>query len=781
MSYPLEHLVNSSRSDRSNNRNDRNRNQNNRDRYRNNNNNNNNSNNSNRSQNNRGPVNQGPGILGAKPGDRTIPDLPANPLQVPALGIGGGGLGSGLTAQLAQQQQQLMAMVQTQSLLAAMQAQANANAQAQVQNKMKPNMPSPMGLLPTPLIPRNQSRDVMRQNRKRGRNDNWGGGGNYGNKRERFDNNRRQQQGGNRGNNQMQNRGRMNQQSQPAKKVFTLDKVQVKKEATQVTQKEREDVEEEAEAPQDNVKGDKEQEEANSTQEEDNQTVEEVKDIKPDIEFNDRPLPKAINFLGEDVDALMISLFDKKRAKYICQQCKIICNIPTSFHKHLLGRRHARTILEKQGKELDVEEFKNFSMGIVPAKNSVDVIIKSETKTEEKDKELPQLTSPSSTQSASDVEDSPEFVKYTCDTRKTAKKEGNIITISSVTESRVKIDGFTSGKNMLGCEFVKAVSGFNCRLCKSFIRSGGDVIQHIKGRKHQMKYKTYINEHPQYEELQLKRNKELEAVLEPKEGEEVLLFEVLDKDTKTTTSKPKSRRRESQSEEVPVTMFVIAPPPSDEGEQIDCEPGDLDVDMDGLDQEINEDSFLAEESTEELKGALSTTEDEDENLYDPAEITGVDELTAETQPTATTPGQLEETEDFLPLSLDESSKTEETEDVDESLLHSPRSSANQWKDQEEPDLLDTSLEDSLTAPIEPVITSTAKRGKKGTKGGGMTRGGAARGRGRGRGARRSARNAAGSGKGAKAKKGKANEETENSDVSFMDGFEVIDEIGDGED
>lgn len=86
MSYPLEHLVNSSRSDRSNNRNDRNRNQNNRDRYRNNNNNNNNnSNNSNRSQNNRGPVNQGPGILGAKPGDRTIPDLPANPLQVQGL------------------------------------------------------------------------------------------------------------------------------------------------------------------------------------------------------------------------------------------------------------------------------------------------------------------------------------------------------------------------------------------------------------------------------------------------------------------------------------------------------------------------------------------------------------------------------------------------------------------------------------------------------------------------------------------------------------------------
>ena len=37
-------------------------------------------------------------------------------------------------------------------------------------------------------------------------------------------------------------------------------------------------------------------------------------------------------------------------------------NVSQSFHKHLLGKRHARTILEKQGKELDVEEFKNFSM-----------------------------------------------------------------------------------------------------------------------------------------------------------------------------------------------------------------------------------------------------------------------------------------------------------------------------------------------------------------------------------------------------------------------------------
>lgn len=43
-----------------------------------------------------------------------------------------------------------------------------------------------------------------------------------------------------------------------------------------------------------------------------------------------------------------------------------------------------------------------------------------------------------------------DFVKYTCNTRKTAMKEGDVVTISSVTQSRVQIEGFTSGRNMLG-------------------------------------------------------------------------------------------------------------------------------------------------------------------------------------------------------------------------------------------------------------------------------------------------------------------------------------------
>ena len=48
-------------------------------------------------------------------------------------------------------------------------------------------------------------------------------------------------------------------------------------------------------------------------------------------------------------------------------------------------------------------------------------------------------------------------------------------------------------------------------------------------------------------------------MLRPKEGQEVVLFEVLDKDIKATSTKPRSRRSESQtseSDEVKTCLMV---------------------------------------------------------------------------------------------------------------------------------------------------------------------------------------------------------------------------------
>ena len=136
-----------------------------------------------------------------------------------------------------------MAMVQTQSLLAAMQAQANAQAQA----RAKQGMPNPLGLLPTPLVPR--GRDMQRPNRKRKMSDGWGGGGNLSYKRDRFDRNRGQQVNRPRGQNQSY-RGRQSggmAQNQQARKTSTVAAKEAVPEDTKEEEPEEEEEEEELE------------------------------------------------------------------------------------------------------------------------------------------------------------------------------------------------------------------------------------------------------------------------------------------------------------------------------------------------------------------------------------------------------------------------------------------------------------------------------------------------------------------------------------------------------
>ena len=126
-------------------------------------------------------------------------------------------------------------------------------------------------------------------------------------------------------------------------------------------------------------------------------------------------------------------------------------------------------------------------------------------------------------------------------------------------------------------------------------------------------------------------------------------------------------------------------------------------------------------------------------------------------------------------------KTDDLEETEEPPTVTARHPANQWTDQE-PDTPESLQEDTVTSlnVITPDVTPTPpKRGRKGAAKGGATRGGGARGRGRGRGARRGGRASAAAGRAAKTKKGKAEEDAgNNDDVNFMEGFEIIDEIGD---
>ncbi|CAB4012635.1 Zinc finger 318 [Paramuricea clavata] len=181
--------------------------------------------------------------------------------------------------------------------------------------------------------------------------------------------------------------------------------------------------------------------------------------------------------------------YDGKR--YWCTLCKVVCLKSKNINKHFLSERHVKATVEKQGKVFDPEIMKQ----------------------QEPKKEKPQ------------TKDISEVLKYVCSTKQTAKKENNDIYISSLTDCTVKITDFTTEQDFMGSEFVKAVSGFKCQLCKIFMRHGHQIIEHLKGKKHYTNYKKYLKENPDYLDNQRVVNKNLVDMLKKDEGKEVVLQE----------------------------------------------------------------------------------------------------------------------------------------------------------------------------------------------------------------------------------------------------------------
>ena len=62
--------------------------------------------------------------------------------------------------------------------------------------------------------------------------------------------------------------------------------------------------------------------------------------------------------------------------------------------------------------------------------------------------------------------------------------------ICSSKRNLVMVNAWNMGKLPLGCEFVKAVTGFQCRLCNIHIRDASGVIPHVDGRVHRNNYQV---------------------------------------------------------------------------------------------------------------------------------------------------------------------------------------------------------------------------------------------------------------------------------------------------
>merc|ERR1712126_230642 len=99
--------------------------------------------------------------------------------------------------------------------------------------------------------------------------------------------------------------------------------------------------------------------------------------------------------------------------------------------------------------------------------------------------------------------------------------------ITSLVESTVEVSDFT-GERFFGWEFVRAATGFHCRLCSINIREAKGDIPHIDSRQHKNNYSAYIKRNSDYESSQKEQSQDLYDVMSEHEGKSIVLAESTD-------------------------------------------------------------------------------------------------------------------------------------------------------------------------------------------------------------------------------------------------------------
>merc|ERR1712176_1557646 len=104
------------------------------------------------------------------------------------------------------------------------------------------------------------------------------------------------------------------------------------------------------------------------------------------------------------------------------------------------------------------------------------------------------------------------FFGFNMELRKSVAKKEDKVVITSLVESNVAVKDFT-GEKFFGCEFVRAVTGFHCRLCSINIREAKGVIPHIDSKLHKTNYASYTRKNPEYEKTQKEQNQDLFEIM----------------------------------------------------------------------------------------------------------------------------------------------------------------------------------------------------------------------------------------------------------------------------
>jgi len=265
------------------------------------------------------------------------------------------------------------------------------------------------------------------------------------------------------------------------------------------------------------------------------------------------------NAADEDTQKLVVFCFTGKG--YQCQSCGLLLTKESSFVSHLNGKSHVMNVITARTakKYQDVREVLDIDLSsddwfeqnekaraIIMKQSKMHMKAERETKAKE---EANYNITPSN------------FFGFNMELRKSVAKKDEKVVISSLVESTVEVSDFT-GERFFGCEFVRAVTGFHCRLCSINIREAKGVIPHIDSRQHKNNYSAYVKRNSDYEKLQKEQSEDLFNVMTEHEGKNVVLAEsanvgdshflsVLDKELVRipTVMNPELKKKEKEEKE----------------------------------------------------------------------------------------------------------------------------------------------------------------------------------------------------------------------------------------
>lgn len=228
------------------------------------------------------------------------------------------------------------------------------------------------------------------------------------------------------------------------------------------------------------------------------------------------------NAADEDVQKLVVFCFTGKG--YQCRSCGLLLTKESSFVSHLTHKSHVMNVIDARTAKKYQEVRDVLDIDLTPddwfeKNDAARAIIMKQSKMHMKaEREQKAKAEANFNKTPSN------FFDFNMELRKSVIKKEEKVVITSLVESTVEVSDFT-GERFFGCEFVRAVTGFHCRLCSINIREAKGVLPHIDSRQHKNNYSAYIKRNPEYEKSQKEQSQELFDVMSEHDSASIVLAE----------------------------------------------------------------------------------------------------------------------------------------------------------------------------------------------------------------------------------------------------------------